>query len=483
MKKFNAILMAMLFGVCGQALATDYYLYAYDYNASGNASFSGTQFTETSTAGVYKIEGVTTPSANWGLYVLVDNGWTTYYGKKSTDVSSPGSAVAMKQHEDGEGVTMCYLTPGVYDITWDATNMTIQFDLHKYYTSTAANLEFLVQNGNAIVRSLYNSGDVTIPATVKYRDSSDNTKDDAGSPEFPVTTIGAGSGVAEGTGITSVTLPSSATTISDWAFYNSTAITSVYSNASTAPTIGDHTFAYWDGSSSVVNRSSIDLYVPQDSKSSYATNWTSFKSTNEFTNISVGSTGYTTYYNSQRAFSLPQWVEANTVTAIDNKILTLTKSYENTTGTEVLVPKGCAMLLKWWEGNYKVVLKDEGETFSGENMLYGTDAAETPANDADYYYYKLANGASGLGWYWGTAETGASFQNGAHKAYLKVLKTSAAARSFINMFDDETTAISKVETANVSDDAIYTLSGVRVNPAALQPGTLYIKNGKKFINK
>ena len=83
---------------------------------------------------------------------------------------------------------------------------------------------------------------------------------------------------------------------------------------------------------------------------------------------------------------------------------------------------------------------------------------------------------------------------GANKAYLQLLtanvkpsSTNAGAKFAIFFVDEEqgteTTSLDGVETTEIisGDNAIYTLSGVKVNKP--EKGSIYVKNGKKFIVK
>lgn len=70
----------------------------------------------------------------------------------------------------------------------------------------------------------------------------------------------------------------------------------------------------------------------------------------------------------------------------------------------------------------------------------------------------------------------------ANKAYLELLRSSAASKEFVVMsFDDIPTGIDTPQiTVKPSDGAYYTLQGVRVNGRPTRPG-IYINNGKKVI--
>ena len=78
--------------------------------------------------------------------------------------------------------------------------------------------------------------------------------------------------------------------------------------------------------------------------------------------------------------------------------------------------------------------------------------------------------------------TGAAFTNGAHKAYLKLAKNTSAGSQAVNgfPFNGTTTGIEQIEAGADAKNAIYDLSGRRVNKAAKG---IYILNGKKVLVK
>lgn len=98
-----------------------------------------------------------------------------------------------------------------------------------------------------------------------------------------------------------------------------------------------------------------------------------------------------------------------------------------------------------------------------------------PANS-----YVLQNGADGLGFYKVAADNKIKITS--FRAYLTPQSTSV--ENFLKIAFEEATGVKDVvaqQTETTGDDAIYTLSGMRVtNPVK---GGLYIKNGKKFFVK
>ena len=105
-----------------------------------------------------------------------------------------------------------------------------------------------------------------------------------------------------------------------------------------------------------------------------------------------------------------------------------------------------------------------------------------------YYRYIFAkDGSDNIAFY----KLAEDYENGgnpyhilnAHKAYLETPKDitpTAGARGINLVFEDETTGISSAELVQPRDEAIYTLSGMRVNKPARG---LYITGGRKVFVK
>ena len=191
--------------------------------------------------------------------------------------------------------------------------------------------------------------------------------------------------------------------------------------------------------------------------------------------LTIGDTGYATFYDSW-ARTLPDGLTAYKVESVSDNHLTLTDiEMEN-------IPAETGVLLQGSEGTYYLwPLYNDNSTVTG-NMLYGTTIEQTIATPVgNYCYYKLANdkAKNGLGWYWG-ADDGGVFINGAHKAYLALLRGQANARSFISLFDNGYTGINEIVNSKLSNSKCFDLQGCRVvNPTK----GLYIVGGKKVIVK
>ncbi len=134
-------------------------------------------------------------------------------------------------------------------------------------------------------------------------------------------------------------------------------------------------------------------------------------------------------------------------------------------------------------GGYFFVSSDEEDS---DNDLIGTEEDLTITNDAANKYYVLSwrdanKNKDELGFYfWSGSNDGHSMQLGAHKAYLKKSAAEGSNKGYVFWLPD---AIEGLTMDALTDaDAIYTLSGIRVNANNLQKG-IYIVNGKKVVIK
>ena len=196
-------------------------------------------------------------------------------------------------------------------------------------------------------------------------------------------------------------------------------------------------------------------------------------------NLVVSPAGYATYFNSTEAFTMPAsmsgyvWDEGNIVAVYNSA---------------QVVPANEPLVVKAPAGNYALwFTSSTAATYKsyGMNALEGTDVATDIPEDNYYYFYGLSLNASSdpasVGFYWMNA-TGAAFTNGAHKAYLKLAKSTHAGSQAVNgfPFNGTTTGIEQIEAGADAKNAIYDLSGRRVNKAAKG---IYILNGKKVLVK
>lgn len=156
--------------------------------------------------------------------------------------------------------------------------------------------------------------------------------------------------------------------------------------------------------------------------------------------MEVSAAGYASYYNSTEAYQVPNGMEGYVFNTSDG----LVKEYES----GKVVPAGTALILHAAAGKYPFVFATGGAAPTATNQLLGTDAATTLPADANAYFYGLSLNSDGdegsVGLYWMNA-TGEAFTNGAHKAYLKVAKSSAPARYYLFNGENGATGISELQ--------------------------------------
>ncbi len=147
-------------------------------------------------------------------------------------------------------------------------------------------------------------------------------------------------------------------------------------------------------------------------------------------------------------------------------------------------------------GNYDFKKKTDSDwapdataiTWSGATVNNGALTGVYVQNDKSGLYnptyyvpadsYVLQNGTQGLGFYKVSEDNKIKITS--FRAYLTAQAPKAPALLSINFEDENATAISNVERNNKEDDAIYTLTGIKVE----QPTSgIYIKNGKKYYVK
>ncbi len=155
--------------------------------------------------------------------------------------------------------------------------------------------------------------------------------------------------------------------------------------------------------------------------------------------MEVSAVGYATYYDSV-AYQMPNGVEGYVFNTSDG----LVKEYES----GEVVPAETALILHAAAGKYPFVFATGGTAPTATNQLLGTDVATTLSADASAYFYGLslnsAGDANSVGLYWMNA-TGEAFINGAHKAYLKVAKSSAPARYYLFNGENGATGIRELQ--------------------------------------
>jgi len=274
------------------------------------------------------------------------------------------------------------------------------------------------------------------------------------------------------------------------AFSDCTNINKIVSLATTPPLCG--TQALDD-----INKWVCTLKVPTGALTAYqaANQWKEFfsiqegatrKDVDKDMDVTLSSLGYATFYDSETNYTLPQGLTAYTVTGTQNDKIV----YEEVAigADRGIVPKGIAVMLKsdkMQAGTFTLVQTDVTKSYTGENLLHGSDETTMTSADGDSYFYKLAFGAKGselenvFGWYWG-ADNGAAFKMDAHKAWLAIPKEQAHKIRAFNI-EGDATAIADLEeetSGAETDNAIYyDLQGRRITHPNRRG--IYIRNGKK----
>lgn len=193
---------------------------------------------------------------------------------------------------------------------------------------------------------------------------------------------------------------------------------------------------------------------------------------------------HATFY-ANYAYVMPDGVTGYAVTA-NAAEGTLTKTEAYAAGDEV--PAATPLLLEAKEAGtfYPVVLNKTIDAYEGENYLEGgrdENGMTKSVNDGSVLYYKLAVGDSGAGFYWGAADGAAFAMTKPTTAYLAVPTPVANAVRGFAFADSSVTGIGHAAAA-VADEAVYTLSGVRVSAAKSElPAGIYVVNGKKLMVK
>ena len=208
------------------------------------------------------------------------------------------------------------------------------------------------------------------------------------------------------------------------------------------------------------------------------------KSLPEAKMIATSSSGYATFFSSESAYTLPNGLSAQVVTGAQNGKLTYKTIADGSVSG--VVPKGTAVMLTSdakKAGTYTLTSSESTTSYSGTNLLRGSDEATTTTGDG--LHYKLSYGPSGttwndvFGWYWG-AQNGVPFQIEGHKAWLVIPRSNGTRAAGFNIEGDVLSIESIKESVDTSDN-YYDLQGRRISHP-MKSG-VYIKNGMKVVIK
>ncbi len=205
-------------------------------------------------------------------------------------------------------------------------------------------------------------------------------------------------------------------------------------------------------------------------------------------NVILSSSGYATFYSSESAYKLPSGLSAKVVKEAGNGKLTYETIIIINGSKTNIVPKGVPVMIESdakQAGTYTLTVTESTATYTGTNLLRGSDEATTTTGDG--YHYKLSYGPTGtkwdnvFGWYWGT-ENGAPFQIEGHKAWLVVPRTRTRAAGFT--IEGESLDIESIDQTPSTTDCYYDLQGRRItdmqNATPSKKG-VYIRNGQKVV--
>lgn len=196
--------------------------------------------------------------------------------------------------------------------------------------------------------------------------------------------------------------------------------------------------------------------------------------------ITIGKTGYSTFYYSSNDAVLPVGLTAYTYgIKTDENVTKLVSTHQFNAGDTI--PAECAVVVKGNPGTYSITLQDKKSTKKYDNILKGTYYTKELEKNSNTQYYMLSLDAKGenVGFYWGATD-GGPFTNKTNKAYLAIPKSAdSKISSFIlDPEDDSATGIETIEDNGTATSAIYDLSGRRtLNPSH----GIYIMNGKKIL--
>ena len=144
-----------------------------------------------------------------------------------------------------------------------------------------------------------------------------------------------------------------------------------------------------------------------------------------------------------------------------------------------VIPKGTAVIIVGEDNSISMTRDDASAAeYSAVNDLKGVDlpTARTSLTSNDSYrLYMLSNKNNNFGFH-----SFAAANVPARKAFFTV-PSSANARAFSMVFEDDATVLGKLRIAN-DESSVYDLNGRKVSGKNLKPG-VYVKGGKKVVIK
>ena len=352
----------------------------------------------------------------------------------------------------------------------------------------------------------YYSGDIVIPSSIRVSNTTYQvTRIGAGafqnctsltSITLPSSVTSIGESAFNGctsTSFTSITLPSSVTSIGKSAFLGCTYLTSITlsssvtsigadaftgcSNLTTVNSLVENPTSVVSSSSAPFPRTTI-LNIPFGTRSDYINadeyNW-GVTTVQERAVITVTSAGFATYCSTGNINFTNSGLDAYIATSYDtqNAKLTVTKCY--------IIPAGQGMLVNGTENTYALA-QYKSSVASVTNKFKGTNVAMTLYQTRDgYTNYILGVDADNKAGFYKVAETSGGTL-AAHKAYLSLENASGSSKKLVMEFKNEngqTTDIKTVELDGNLENIIYNLQGQKVQKP--EHGVYIIKGKKTYI--
>ena len=194
-----------------------------------------------------------------------------------------------------------------------------------------------------------------------------------------------------------------------------------------------------------------------------------------------GEYNYATLFYSDKNLIAPEGIKAYTATVTNGEI-----TLQEISGA---IPAGTAVVLrtdsKLSEAtDFAFGEVAEAEAVEADNMLKGTDEAETISGEGFKYYMLSLNGSSeenSVGFYFDkNSNGGTQLKNGAHKAYLAVPDSERASVMGYPFGGGATGIESLIANEKSASNEVFDLQGRRV----VRPAKgIYIVNGKKIVVK
>ena len=267
-----------------------------------------------------------------------------------------------------------------------------------------------------------------------------------------------------------ITIPSTMTRIDLYAFFCCDAVTDVYCCAD--PDKLDYHDKF---GSAFQNNKATKCHVYADKLATYQEKFPDAKVTfvGDLQTISPRKNGdyfWTTFYSGTTGYQIYDDVNADAYTAtVEASAIKLHKLGK-------VIPAGTAVVIAGKRNSVNMIIDNDAEAENVvDNDLKGVDVDTSMESLGKGTFYVLGNTKEGFGFHQYTGKTMA-----AKKAYLCL--DGANARSLTMMFDDETTALTLVnsEERTVNSDVWYTLDGRKLQGEPTTTG-IYIYNGRKII--